>query len=124
MMNRIYSIEASGFIFHQRLMAASSHCSCRALPHTDLSRGTRCHYNMPIFKGFYSYLICMSKHSPKHQQTSMDKDILYMHMHIKDRELCTRTLMQISMNAPTDTQTLQKQPSNMKASESLMSRIM
>lgn len=66
----------------------------------------------------------MSKHFPKHQQTSMDKDILYMHMHITDTELCTHTLMQISMKAPTDTQTLQKQPSNMKASESLMSRIM
>lgn len=31
----------------------------------------------------------------------MDKDILYMHMHIKDTELCTHTLVQMGMNAPT-----------------------
>lgn len=84
---------------------------------------------MLIFKGFYSYLICISKHFSEYQQTTMDKDILYMHMHIMNTDLCTHTLTQIGMNAPTHyahrhTQTLQKQLSNTKASESLMSRIM
>lgn len=98
MMNLIYSIE--GFsgrhsaLFSIRGLRHQAPAAAE-LSHTQiLRRATRCNYNMPIFKGFYSYLICISKHFPEYQQTSMDKDILYMHMHIKDTELCTHILKQ------------------------------
>lgn len=75
--------------FPIRSLRQRAHTAAAELSHTLLWK-QELSDNVPTFNGFHVHPIRISKHFAQHQQTSMDKDTLYMH--VKDSKWCSHTL--------------------------------